>query len=80
VDALGDLLQQGGGNFLVGWVLLEVDGNEKLLGLLVDISNVDTTFVGEEDPVALRRSVSSEVDMIGGRSRARAGASARAAR
>jgi hypothetical protein len=53
VDTRGDLLQESGSNLLVGGVLLEVDGNEKLLSLLVDITNIDTTLVGEEDPIAL---------------------------
>jgi hypothetical protein len=53
VDTGGDLLQESGSNLLVGGVLLEVDGNEKLLSLLVDIANIDTTLVGEEDPIAL---------------------------
>lgn len=54
VDTLGDLAQQSRGNLLVGGVLREVNGDEKLLSLLVDITNIDTTLVGEEDPVALR--------------------------
>lgn len=53
VDALGDLAQQGRGDLLVGGVLLEVDGDEKLLSLSIDITNVNTTLVGEQDPVAL---------------------------
>jgi hypothetical protein len=53
VDTRGDLLQESGSNLLVGGVLLEVDGNEKLLSLLVDIANIDTTLVGEENPIAL---------------------------
>lgn len=53
VDTLGHLVQQRSGNLLVGGVLLEVDGDEELLGLRVDITNVDTTLVSEEDPVAL---------------------------
>ena len=35
------------------WVLGEVDGNQKLLGLSIDITDIDTTLVCEEDPVAL---------------------------
>ena len=31
----------------------EVNGNEEFLGFGVDITDVDTTFVGKEDPVAL---------------------------
>jgi hypothetical protein len=53
VNTRGDLLQESGSNLLVGGVLLEVDGNKKLLSLLVDITDIDTTLVGEEDPIAL---------------------------
>lgn len=53
VDTLGDLVQEGLGDFLVGGVVLQVDGNEQLFSLSVDITNVDTTLVGEEDPVTL---------------------------
>jgi hypothetical protein len=35
--------------------LSEVDRNEKLLSLLIYITNVNTTFVGEEDPVTLKK-------------------------
>jgi len=55
VHALGDLAQKSLGDGLVGGVLLEVDGDEKLFSLLVDITNIDTTLVGEEDPVTLKR-------------------------
>jgi hypothetical protein len=53
VNTLGDFAQQSGGNLLVGGVLLEVDGNQKLLSLGVNITDIDTTLVGEEDPVTL---------------------------
>jgi hypothetical protein len=53
VDALGDLAQQGRGDLLVGGVLGKIDGDEELLSLLIDIADIDTTLVGEEDPVAL---------------------------
>ena len=53
MDARGNLAQQGGGNLLVRGVLCEVDGDEELLRLGVDIANINTTLVGEEDPVAL---------------------------
>lgn len=53
VNTLRDLVQEGLGDLLVGGVVLEVDGDEQLLSLSVDITNVDTTLVGEEDPVAL---------------------------
>ena len=62
MDTLGDLAQQGAGDGLVGRVVLEVDGDEKLLSLLVNITDIDTTLVGEEDPVTLERSVSVDGD------------------
>ena len=55
MHTLGDLAQKRGSNLLVGWVLLEVDGNEKLLSLLVDITDIDTALVCEEDPITLKR-------------------------
>lgn len=53
MHALGDLLEQCGGNFFVRGVLLQVDRDEQLLRLCVDIANVDTALVGEKNPVAL---------------------------
>ena len=55
VNTLGNLLQKGGSDLLVRGVLLQVNGNEKLLGLLVDITNINTTLVGEKDPITLKR-------------------------
>jgi hypothetical protein len=55
VNTLGNLLQESGSDLLVRRVLLQVDGDEKLLSLLVDITNIDTTLVGEEDPITLKR-------------------------
>jgi hypothetical protein len=55
VDSLGNVLQESGSNLLVGGVLCEIDGNEELLGLRIDIADINTTLVGEEDPVALKR-------------------------
>ena len=63
MHALGDLAQKRLGDGLVGGILLEVDGNEELLSLLVDIADIDTTLVGEEDPVTLKRTVSHRVGM-----------------
>lgn len=62
MDTLGDLAQQGASDGLVGRVVLEVDGDEKLLSLLINITDIDTTLVGEEDPVTLERSVSVDGD------------------
>jgi hypothetical protein len=50
VNTLGNLLQEGGSDLLVRGVLLE-----KLLSLLVDITNINTTLVGEKDPITLKR-------------------------
>jgi hypothetical protein len=58
VDTLGHLAQQVGRDLLVRRVLLEVDGDEQLLRLLVDIANIDTTLVGEQDPITLSGYVS----------------------
>ena len=55
VNTLRNLLQKSGGDLLVRRVFLEVDRNEKLLSLLIDITNIDTTLVGEEDPITLKR-------------------------
>lgn len=66
MNTLGNLLQESGGDLLVGRILLEVDRNEKLLSLLVNITNIDTTLVGEEDPITLKRKRQSYGrDMIG---------------
>lgn len=61
----GDLLEESSSNLLVGRVFGEVDGNEKLLSLLVDIANIDTALVSEEDPVTLSGRISDDRDMIG---------------
>lgn len=55
MDTLRNLLEECGSNLLVRRVLLQVDGDEKLLSLLVDITNIDTTLVSEEDPITLKR-------------------------
>lgn len=55
VDPLGNVLEECCGDFLVAGVLAEVDGNEELLGLGVNIADVDSSFMVEEDPIALER-------------------------
>jgi hypothetical protein len=55
VHALGDLAQKRLGDSLIGGVFFEVDGDEELLSLLVDVANINTTLVGKEDPVTLKR-------------------------
>jgi hypothetical protein len=47
VDTLRNLLQQRGCDLLVGWVVLEVDGNEQLLGLGIYIADINSSFVRE---------------------------------
>jgi hypothetical protein len=54
VDTLGNLLQERCSKFLVRRVLGKVNGNENLLGFGIDITNVDTSLVCEEDPIALK--------------------------
>jgi len=55
VNTLWHVVQESGCNLFVGWVLRKVDGDEELLRLCVDITNIDTTLVGEENPVTLKR-------------------------
>lgn len=64
VNTLGHLAQESSSDLLVGGVLLEVDGDEKLLSLGVDITNVDTTLVGEKDPVTLMRYISIDTPQL----------------
>lgn len=52
--SLRDILQEGLSQLLVCRELLEVDRDENFLGLFVDVADIDTTLVGEEDPVTLR--------------------------
>jgi hypothetical protein len=53
VHALGDLRQELLSDLRIGGVFGEVDGYQQLLSLRIDIANVDSSLVGEEDPVAL---------------------------
>jgi hypothetical protein len=53
VNTLRNLLEESGGNLLVGRVLREVDGDQDLLSLSIDITDIDTTLVSEENPVTL---------------------------
>jgi len=53
VNTLGNVPEECGGNLLVGGVLLQVDGDEELLSLGIDITDINTTLVCEENPVAL---------------------------
>ena len=53
VDTLWHLLEERSSYLLVGWILREVDRDEELLGLGINVANVDSAFVGEENPVAL---------------------------
>lgn len=55
MDTLRDLLEESACDLLVRGVLLQVNGDEKLLSLLVNVSNIDTALVGEEDPITLKR-------------------------
>lgn len=44
--------------------MCEVDGDKKLLRLGIDIADINTTLVGEQNPVALIR-VSASVHLFG---------------
>ena len=56
--ALGDLLEKGAGDHLVRGVLAKINGNKELLSLLIDIADINTTLVSEEDPITLSENVS----------------------
>ena len=53
VNTGGHLAEEALGDLLVAGVLLEVHGNQELLSLSVNITDLDTTLVVEENPVAL---------------------------
>jgi hypothetical protein len=55
VDAGRNLLEKSSSELLMGGELGKVDGDQDLLGLFVDITNIDTTLVCEQNPVALKR-------------------------
>lgn len=58
VDALGDFLEEGRCDLFVGGVLLQVNGDEELLSLLIYVANIDTALVCEQDPITLLNLVS----------------------
>jgi hypothetical protein len=58
VNALGNLLEKSSSNLLVGRVFSEVHRDQELLSLSVNIADINTALVGEEDPVALEMKVS----------------------
>jgi hypothetical protein len=53
VHTLGNVPEECGSDLLVRGVLLQVDGDEELLSLGVDITDIYTTLVREENPVTL---------------------------
>ena len=55
VDTLRNLLQESCGKLFVRGVLRKVNGNENLLGFGIDITNINTALVCEENPIALKR-------------------------
>lgn len=53
VYAFWHLLQQGRRDLFVRWILGEVNRDEELLSFCVNIADINTTFMGKKDPVAL---------------------------
>ena len=47
MDAFRNLLQQCSGYFGVRWILGEINGNEKLFGFSIDITDIYTALMGE---------------------------------
>lgn len=54
MDTLGNMLQKGGSNLLVGGVFGQVNWDEDLLSLRINITDIDTSLMREEDEVALQ--------------------------
>lgn len=59
MKTLGHLLQESARDLDVGRVFREIDWDENLLRLGVDITNINTTLVGKENPIALSPSLSA---------------------
>lgn len=55
VDTLRNLLQQSCSKLLVRRILGKVNWDENLLSFGIDITNINTSLVGEENPIALKR-------------------------
>lgn len=53
VHAFGHLLQKSRSDLFIRWIFGEVNRDEKLFSFCVDIADIDTAFVGKEDPIAL---------------------------
>lgn len=54
VKTLRNLAQQASGDLLVGGEVLQVDGNQELLGLSINITDINTTLVVEKNPITLK--------------------------
>jgi hypothetical protein len=55
VDTLRNLLQESCSKLLVRGVFGEINGDENLLSFGIDITNIDTSLVCKENPIALER-------------------------
>ena len=53
MHSLGHLLEERLGELVVGGKVCQVDGDQDPLGLGVDVTDIDTPFVREEQPVSL---------------------------
>jgi imidazole glycerol phosphate synthase subunit HisF len=53
VDTFGNLSQKALCDFFIGGIVGEIHRNEELFGFGIDVTNVNTAFVGEVDPIAL---------------------------
>ena len=53
MNTLGNVPEKCGSDLLVGGVLLQVDRDEELLSLGINVTDINTTLVREENPVTL---------------------------
>lgn len=58
MNTLWNLLQESRSDFIVRRVFGEVNGDENFLGFCIDITNIDTSFVCEENPITLEQGTS----------------------
>ena len=58
MNTLWNLFQESRSDFIVRRVFGEVNGDENLLGFCIDITDIDTTFVCEKNPITLEQGTS----------------------
>ena len=55
VYTLGNFLEESGGDLIVRWVFGKINWDQEFLGFGIDITNINTSLVCEENPVTLEK-------------------------